>query len=307
MDGELPWDEARVGAVPAAHPAAFKGLPPRMNFRRAVFFMRTNEKETVLFPHPFSREYWRMAAGELKNVRVLVFAAMMIALRVALKPVSVPVAADLRINVAFFVNAYGAMIMGPVAAILAAAVTDTLGCLLFPTGTYFFPFILTEIAGSLIFALFFYRARITVRRVVLSRFCIDFFVNILLTTPIMSLYYRLVLGRNYTLFHLPRIVKNLALFPIESVLLVLFLRALIPPTAKVGFNVPPADELRFTKKNAALLFVLFALGCAAVGFYLLIRGKKCRAGSSKCSCRPRRAPHSQGRAGWSPGWLRRPG
>ena len=274
MDGELPWDEAREGAVPAAHPAALHGLPLRMNYRKAVFFMRSNEKETALFPDPFSREYWRTAAGELKDVRMLVFAAMMIALRVALKPVYIPVAPDLHISVGFFVNAYGAMIMGPVAAILAAAVTDTLGALLFPTGTYFFPFILTEIAGSLIFALFFYRARITVRRLVLSRFCIDFFVNILLTTPIMSLYYRLILGKNYTLFHLPRIVKNLVMFPVESVLLVLFLRALIPPTARVGFNVPPVDDLRFTKKNAALLLVLFAVGCAAVGFYLLIWGKK---------------------------------
>lgn len=236
--------------------------------------MRMYENNDTLFPHPFSGAYWRMAAGELKQVRMIVFAAMMIALRVALKPVSIPVAADLRINVAFLVNAYGAMIMGPVVSILAAAVTDTLGCLLFPTGTYFFPFILTEIAGSLIFALFFYRARITVWRVMLSRFCIDFFVNIVLTTPIMSLYYRLILGKSYTLFHIPRILKNLVMFPIESVLLVLFLRVLIPPTSRVGFNVPPMEELRFTKKNAALLVVLFALGCAAVMFYVWSRGKK---------------------------------
>ncbi|MCR4706839.1 MAG: folate family ECF transporter S component [Clostridiales bacterium] len=236
--------------------------------------MRTEAKELKLFPHPFSWEYWRTAARELKDVRVLVFAAMMIALRVALKSVSIPVAADLNISVAFFVNAYGAMIMGPVVASLAAAVTDTLGCILFPKGTYFFPFIFTEMAGSLIFALCLYRARITVRRVVLSRFCIDFFVNILMTTPIMSLYYRLILGKTYTMFHLPRIVKNLALFPVESVLLVLFLRALIPPTSRVGFNVPPVDDLRFTKKNAAMLIVLFALGCAAVGFYLWLRGNK---------------------------------
>ena len=249
-------------------------LPLRINFGKVVFFMRADEKELTLFPHPFSREYWRTAAAELKDVHVLVFAAMMIALRVALKSVSIPVAPDLYISVAFFVNAYGAMIMGPVVASLAAAVTDTLGCILFPKGTYFFPFIFTEIAGSLVFALCFYRARITVRRVVLSRFCIDFFVNILMTTPIMSLYYRLILGKNYTLFHLPRIVKNLAMFPIESVLLVLFLRAMIPPTSRVGFNVPPVDDLRFTKKNAALLLVLFAVGCAAVAFYLMNWGKK---------------------------------
>ena len=244
-----------------------------MNFGKAVFLMRKNEKAPELFPHPFSGAYWKTAAGELKNVRVLVFAAMMIALRVALKPVSIPIAADLRVNAAFLVNAYGAMIMGPVVAILAAAVTDTLGCILFPTGTYFFPFILTEIAGSLLFALFLYRARVSVRRVVLSRFCIDFFVNVVLTTPIMALYYRMILGKNYTLFHLPRILKNIVMFPVESVVLVFFLRALIPPTSRVGFNVPPTDGLRFTKKNAAQLAALFLLGCAAIALYARSRAK----------------------------------
>ena len=60
------------------------------------------------------------------------------------------------------------MIFGPVVAIIAAAISDTLGCILFPTGVYFFPFIFTEIAGSLIFALFLYRAPLTNLRVTLS-------------------------------------------------------------------------------------------------------------------------------------------
>ena len=76
------------------------------------------------------------------------------------------------------------MVFGPVVAIVAAAISDTLGCLLFPSGAYFFPFIFIEIAGSLIFALFLYRARVTATRVILSRFCIDFFVNIVMNTPI---------------------------------------------------------------------------------------------------------------------------
>ena len=91
------------------------------------------------FPHPFSKAYWQAAVAELHNTRVLVFAALMIALRVAMKPVSIPIAADLRINSAFLVNAFGAMVFGPVVAALAAAVTDTLGCLLFPHRPLFLP------------------------------------------------------------------------------------------------------------------------------------------------------------------------
>ena len=76
-------------------------------------------KSTALYQTPFSKAYWRDAAMELKDIRILVFAALMIALRVALKSLGIPIAADLKINIAFFINALGAMVFGPVVAILA--------------------------------------------------------------------------------------------------------------------------------------------------------------------------------------------
>lgn len=39
-------------------------------------------KSTALYQTPFSKAYWRDAAMELKDIRILVFAALMIALRV---------------------------------------------------------------------------------------------------------------------------------------------------------------------------------------------------------------------------------
>ena len=233
--------------------------------------MQKNQHSAALYPTPFSRAYWAQAASEFKSLRMLLFAALMIALRVALKSVSIPIAANLRINVAFFINAFGAMVFGPVVAIAAAAVSDTLGCLLFPTGVYFFPFIFIEIAGSLIFALFFYRARVTALRVTLSRFCIDFFVNIVLNTPVMWLYYQMILGKRYVLFDALRIVKNLALFPLESVLLVLFLRVVIPPAQKLGYVYSGPEELRFTGKNIVFLAFMAVLGAAAVALYVALK------------------------------------
>lgn len=221
----------------------------------------------TLFPHPFSKAYWVEAARELKKTKVLIFTALMIALRVVLKMVSIPVGVDMRINTAFFINAYGAMVFGPVVAIVAAAISDTLGCLLFPTGVYFFPFVFIEIAGSLIFALFFYRARVSSLRVILARFLICFGVNIVLNTPVMWLYYKVVMGKYYALVDLPRIAKNLAMFPIESFLLVLFFRAVIPPTKSAGLIYSDAEKLRFTKRNVVVLVVLFVVGVASVFGY----------------------------------------
>ncbi len=233
--------------------------------------MQQKAESVRLYDTPFSKEYWAQAVSEFKDLRMLLFAALMIALRVALKSVSIPLAANLRINIAFFINAYGAMVFGPVVAVAAAAVSDTLGCLLFPSGPYFFPFILTEIAGSLFFALFLYRTKVTVLRVTLSRFCIDFFVNIVLNTPIMWLYYQMVLGKNYVLFDALRVVKNLVMFPIEAVLLTLFLRVVIPPTRKLGYVHSGTEQLRFTKKNIIFLAVMATVGVAAVALYVALK------------------------------------
>lgn len=222
-----------------------------------------------LFKTPFSREYWKTALGDFKNLRIMVFAALMVALRIALKPVGIPLALDLRINAGFFVNAYGAMVFGPVVAIFAAIITDTLGYLVFPNGVYFLPFVLTEIAGSVIFALFLYRTEITATRVILSRFCIDLFVNVGLNTPIMWLYYRMMMGKTYALFDVMRIVKNLAMFPVESILLILVLRLVIPPTQKLGYVYSGTERLRFTKRNVVTLVSLLCAGAILGGSYLV--------------------------------------
>ena len=116
--------------------------------------MSRSRKSNTLYSHPFSKAYWRDAAAELKDTHMLVFAALMIALRLVMKQVAIPITPFLKINTAFFVNALGAMVFGPVMAMLAACITDVLGYVIRPEGMYFLPFILTEVGGALVFALF---------------------------------------------------------------------------------------------------------------------------------------------------------
>ena len=233
--------------------------------------MNKTQKSTALYDHHFSKAYWRDAAMELRDTRMLVFAALMIALRCALKLVYIPLAPNLRINTAFVANALGAMVFGPVMAIPAAIISDLLGWLIHPEGVYFVPFVLTEIGGSVIFALFLYRAKITPIRVMLSRFCICLFINILLNTPLMILYYSLYMGGKMYVLTVPSILKNLFMFPIESVVLTLFLSVLIPITSRAGLTHGTHDireALRFTRKQVATLAALFLVGSVCVFSYL---------------------------------------
>ena len=231
----------------------------------------STQKSTALYPHPFSRAYWRDAAAELKDTKMLVFAALMIAVRCALKLVYIPLAPNLRINTAFVANALGAMVFGPVVAIPAAVISDFLGWLIHPEGAYFLPFVLTEVGGSVIFALFLYRAKVTPVRVMLSRFCICFFINIVLNTPITMLYYQLMMGGKLYVLTVPHILKNLFMFPVESVVLTLFLAALLPVTSRAGLTYGTHDirqAMHFTKKQIATLVVLFLVGVGCTFAYL---------------------------------------
>ena len=80
-----------------------------------------------------------------------------------------------------------------------------------------------------------------------------------------------MLGKNYRIFDALRIVKNLVMFPLEAVLLVLFLRVVIPPAQKLGFLYSGVDKLRFTKKNIIFLVVMTVVGAAAVALYVALK------------------------------------
>lgn len=228
--------------------------------------MQRKAVNNKLFKTPFSREYWRLAFAEFKDTRMLVFAALILALRIALKPLNIPIFGDLKEGLGFIVNAFGSMIYGPVVALLSGALSDTLGYLLFPSGVYFPAYMITEMAGSFVFALFLYRAEITVPRLLLCRFTICLFVNVVLAYPIHAWYYAAVLGKDYNMA-LIRVVKNVALFPIETVILAVVFRSLLPPFRKLGYVYSGTDKLAFIKKHILLLAALFVAGLGAVTGY----------------------------------------
>ena len=232
--------------------------------------MSNRERSTALYKSPFCAGYWRDAASELKNTKMIVFAALIVALRVALKTVvRIPLGPNLDITPAFLANALGAMVYGPVVGAVGALVSDVLGVLL-RGDTYFLPYALTEISGSVIFALFFYRQKITPTRVILSRFSICLFVNILLQTPIDMLFQYVMYGYNNVVLTLPRIFKNLFMFPIESVVLTIFLSAVQPITYRLRLTFDGTAKLSFNKRQIALLVLLVAVGIASVFGYLFV-------------------------------------
>ena len=235
--------------------------------------MSRNQRSTALYPHPFSKAYWRDAASEMKYVKMLVITALMVALRIALKPFAIYIGPQMAIQTATLATVLGAMIFGPVVAIPAAIISDTIGFMIFPTGDYFLPFVLTEIASTMIYALCLYRAKPSASRVMIARFLICFLVNVVLQQLIFAWQYTYmgnpekakdaIMGIMTT----ARIFKNLFFFPIETVVITLFLKVLVPITSRLKLTHGGSTGLDFTKKQVVALLLLVVVGIgSAVGY-----------------------------------------
>ena len=216
------------------------------------------------FPGPFSRAYWRAAARELKDTRKLVFAALIMAICVATRPLSLFIGKDLKIMLIFLPYALGSLVYGPVVALLVGAGYDLLGVMLFPQGSFFPPFTLLEMLKSFLFAIFLYRAPFRFWRVAVSKLLYTIVCNILLT-PLMLAW---MMGGAATLASLPRVIKNAALYPLETLLLALLLGAMYPVLVRTRFAPGGQTAFRLTARHYAMLGALTLLSAASVLLYI---------------------------------------
>lgn len=229
-------------------------------------------KQKTLYKHPFCRSYWKDAVGEFSDLRTFAIAALIIALRVAVKFFKIPLSQGLDLTFDCYVNSIGSAIYGPVVGLIVGAISDTIGCIIAPNGTYFFPFILVEMGSSFLFGLFFWRQKITVGRTIAAKFTVNLVCNIVMNTLFMRWYYLFYFGvekaEAYNLINLVRICKNLVLFPIEGVLICLLFSACIPALKSLELLPAEQGKLIFTKKHLILIAVAFLLSVGLVLFYI---------------------------------------
>jgi ECF transporter S component (folate family) len=177
-----------------------------------------------LYRTPFSRSYWRDALGELKDLRKLVFAALMIAACLILNKFKIPLGENLSLSITFLARALCAAVCGPLVAIVFGAAEDTLGFFLSTSsGPYFPGYMITTITGCIIYALFFYRARITLWRIIIAKLITNI-QNVLLG----SLWSAMLYSKGYIYYMSTSGVKNLLYYPVQVLLLVLLLQEVLP-------------------------------------------------------------------------------
>ena len=179
-----------------------------------------------MYSHPFSAAYWRNAAREVRDLRKLTFAALMIAMCVVLGHIpSVPLFGGAKITWGFLARSICATVCGPVLGLLFGFSEDVLTFFLTGGGGYpFFPgYTLTTMLGCLLYALFLYRAKITVRRIFLAKLVTNI-QNVLLG----ALWSAILYGKAYFVMASGSALKNLIMLPFQTVLLVLLFSLLLP-------------------------------------------------------------------------------
>jgi ECF transporter S component (folate family) len=275
-DGELPCGRKTFcGAGLASRCENRITMPSSFLFvGKEDYFMQIeleNSKGTSIL----SKKYWQDAACQLKDVRMLTIAALIVALRIAVKFIKIQLAPGLNISLDGYVNSLGSVIYGPVVGLIVGAISDTLGCLVTGRmGEYFPPFAIVEMSSSFIFALFFWRKRINIRRAMVAKFTVNFISNIILTSIFNKwmyfLYYGLERAEAYNIINGARIVKNLIMFPLEATLIVFVLSFALPVITRLKLVDKNLSYLEkpSTKRLVIELIIFTFLSLALIAFYV---------------------------------------
>ena len=102
---------------------------------------------------------------------------------------------------------------GPVIGGIAGAVGDTLGFIVSPNGAFFPGFTLSAFIMGFIYGIVLYKKPLTLKRIMLASFIVMFVCNLILTPIWLNMMY----GTN--LIALPRIIRNVIMYPINTILM----------------------------------------------------------------------------------------
>lgn len=184
---------------------------------------------------------FKKSAMELKTLRCLTVTAILIGIDLALKfTASIALTQTLKISFAFLALASIGMLFGPVVAGLAGVVTDVIGYFIKPQGAFNPLFTIVELVGAVIYGIFLYRLNplkfsdgdntkhnvIQVLRIIFAKLSVVVVCNLVMTPAAMVLSgYDTV--ESITAKYSIRVVKQLAQFPVDVVLLLIVLPAIM--------------------------------------------------------------------------------
>lgn len=115
----------------------------------------------------------------------------------------------------------GAIILGPKYSTFIATISDIIGALLFPTGSYFFGFTITSFLTGLIYGLILYRKEFKVDKNFIIRLIISTIIVTGLLNGVLNTIWIIMISKGASKIVIPiRILKQLVMAPIKVITMI---------------------------------------------------------------------------------------
>lgn len=155
------------------------------------------------------------SSQELKKVPALAACAMFAALAMILNSVaSISIGPYIKIGFSGIPNQLVDYLFGPVTGSLFAGILDIVKYMLKPDGAFFFGFTFNAMLAAFIYGCFYYKKKLTIWRVLVAKFVVVMIVNVVLNTLWLDMLY----GKGFLVLLPARAVKNLIMWPIDSII-----------------------------------------------------------------------------------------
>lgn len=162
------------------------------------------------------------SAKELKCVRGITFAAMFIAISIALGYLTtIQFGNTIKIGFSFLAKDFGAFLMGPVVGGIVNGLVDIITFIMKPTGPFFPGFTFNAILNGVIMGAFLYHRPVKLPRVFAARVVNALIVNLFFNTLWISMLY----GNAFFALLPARAIKQVVMVPIETVMLYTIMKA----------------------------------------------------------------------------------
>jgi ECF transporter S component (folate family) len=169
------------------------------------------------------KKMFKDSFGELKNLKTLVMASMLLAIAVVLGFYTLQLTEFIKIGFAYIANELAGMMFGPVVGSLIGGLADVLKYLVNPTGPFFPGFTISGFLGGLIYGIVLYKKPLSIKRVIVANALVTVLINLLLNTYWLTLLY----GNAFMALFPARIIKQLVMLPIEVILFYAVARVLV--------------------------------------------------------------------------------
>lgn len=194
-----------------------------------------------MYNSPFSRAFWRDSLENARSLKTMVICALCMAMSIILGYFYIPITESLSIRFTYLATSTVGLVAGPVAALIYGAAVDLLDFMMHPGFTFFFGYTLSAMVGAFFYAIFYYRQKITVLRIVLCRLCVNMIVNVGMGAYWSNMLY----GKGFIYRVTTSFFKNIIMLPIEVIITVAFFSLLLP-AFKAARYIPAEQNRKIT-------------------------------------------------------------